>query len=112
MSELEDQISRILADPREMERISGLARSLMGGGEEPASDPGGGAFPDAGLLKKLSGMLQQDSGGKEAALLAAMRPWLSEKRRRKMDKAMQLARMAKLARLAMGEMGGGDDPPL
>ena len=33
MSELEDQISRILADPREMERISGLARSLMGGGD-------------------------------------------------------------------------------
>ena len=109
MSELEDQISRILSDPREMEKLTGLARSLMGG---DASAPDETPLPDPGLLQKLGNMLRQDSGGKEAALLAAMRPWLSEKRRRKMDRAVQLARMARLARLAMGQMGEGDDPPL
>ncbi len=42
----------------------------------------------------------------EQALLEAMRPYLSEKRRSKMDKAMKIARLAQIARLAMGEMGG------
>ena len=42
----------------------------------------------------------------EQALLAAMRPYLSEKRRRKMDRAMKLAQLARLARLAMGETEG------
>lgn len=112
MSELEDQINRILSDPGQMEMISGLARSLMGGGEDsaPASAPSPSAAPspDAGPLKKLSGMLQTGDKGKEAALLEAMKPWLSEKRRNKMDRAMKIARMARLARMAMGEMGGGD----
>ena len=112
MSELEDQISRILSDPGELEKLTGLARSLMGGGEAPSPAREAGPLPDARLLQKLGGLLQKEDGGREAALLAAMRPWLSEKRQRKMDRAMQLARMAKLARLAMGEMGGGDDPPL
>jgi hypothetical protein len=35
-----------------------------------------------------------------------MQPYLSEKRRSKMDKAIKLARMAKLAGFAMDEFGG------
>jgi len=42
----------------------------------------------------------------ERALLEAMKPYLSEKRRSKMDRAMKLAKLARIARLAMGEMGG------
>ena len=33
-----------------------------------------------------------------------MRPYLSEKRRGKMDRAMKLAKLARIARLAIGEM--------
>ena len=40
------------------------------------------------------------------ALLRAMQPYLSEKRRLKMDKALKLARLAKLAGFAMDELGG------
>ena len=49
------------------------------------------------------------SDSREQALLAAMKPYLSEKRRAKMDRAMQLAHMAKLAQLALSEAGGEDD---
>ena len=83
MSELEEQINRILSDPGQMEKLSGLASLLMGG--------------------------ESGEAGRETALLEAMRPWLSEKRRHKMDRAMQLAKMARIARLALGQMGGGDD---
>ena len=33
MSELEDKINGILGDPAQMEKIAGLAKSLMGGGD-------------------------------------------------------------------------------
>ena len=107
MGELEDRLNSILSDPGQMEKIAGLARSLMGG-ENPAPAP---PAPDAGLLKKLGGLMAQNAQapGREQALLAAMRPWLSEKRREKMDRALQLARMARIARIAMGELGGGND---
>ena len=107
MGELEDRLNSILSDPGQMEKIAGLARSLLGG-ESAAPEP---SAPDAGLLQKLGGLMAQNAQapGREQALLAAMRPWLSEKRREKMDRALQLARMARLARIAMGELGGGND---
>lgn len=115
MGELEDRISSILADPEQMEKISGLARSLMGGGPERDASA---ALPtelpfDPKLLGRLNSLM--NSGGgllREQALLEAMLPYLSEKRRYKMDRAIKLARFAKLARLALDEMGGegGNDP--
>lgn len=123
MSELEDKISGILGDPAQMEKITKLAQSLMGG--ESAGPPGGKDAPqppppgvdaaggfdldslgiDAGTIARISRLMQSGSAQnkEEQALLAAMRPYLSEKRRRKMDRAMKLAQLARLARLAMGE---------
>ena len=121
MSELEDRINSILADPEQMEQITKMARSLMGGGgagsnPEKESKTGpetlGGLGIDAASLQKLGRLLSRGESQKpqERALLEAMQPYLSEKRRSKMDKAIKLARLAKIARLAMGEMGGdGDD---
>ena len=108
MSELEEQINRILSDPGQMEKLTGLASLLMGG-ESGAAAPPPAPNLDPGLLQKLGGALGGGAAGKETALLEAMRPWLSEKRRHKMDRALQLAKMARIARLALGQMGGGDD---
>ena len=107
MSDLEDQISRVLNDPEQMSRITALANSLMGGGQAaPASAPTASeAVPGPELLAGLGRLLAAPAGGggDKAALLEAMKPWLSEARRQKLGRAMQLARMAKLARRAMGE---------
>ena len=114
MGELEDQLNSILSDPKQMEQIAGLARSLMGGGagpESPGTPAPGDPGIDPGLLKKLTRAMK-DGGGREQALLKAMQPYLSEKRRGKLDRALRLAKLARIARLAMGETGGGDDQPL
>ena len=118
MSELEDKINGILGDPAQMEKIAGLAKSLMGGGDsgdapaEKTKSAGGGLDS---LMQSLGGSdgaidpaLSSGAGEKkqERALLEAMKPYLSEKRRSKMDKAIKLARLASIARIAMGEMGG------
>lgn len=123
MSELEDKINAVLGDPKQMEQITKLAKSFMGGGSPgKAAEPepkGEDAFASLGIdgatLQRLGRLLRQGGGAKpqEQALLEAMRPYLSEKRRSKMDKAMKIARLAQIARLAMGEMeGDGGDQSL
>ena len=124
MSELEDKISEILGDSEQMAKITKLAQSLMGGEGTQSSAPAGAAdaggdstgaadgFDPAGLgidaetLGRISRLLSSGStqNREEQALLSAMRPYLSEKRRGKMDRAMKLAKLARIARLAMGEM--------
>ena len=68
MSELEDQLNSILSDPAQMEKIAGLARSLMGGEQEEAAPaaPLGELGLDAGLLQKLGrAMKSGGDGGRE-----------------------------------------------
>ena len=109
MSDFEDKLNQLLNDPKEMERFAGFAKSLMGGGE-PEPEEKAPDF-DPGLLKRISGLIGGGAGknSKDAKLLEAMRPYLSEKRRSKMDRAMKIARLAGLAELAAGEFGGDDD---
>lgn len=129
MSEWEDQINSILSDPEQMSRITELANSLLSGGgsagaaaeaDAAGSMPDlsrlaesfrGGGSADSALLGRLGRLLHsaRADNGREQALLEAMKPYLSEKRRSKMDRAMRLAHMAKLAQLAMGELGGEQD---
>ena len=113
MSELEEQLNSILSDPEQMEKIAGLARSLMSGGDSavPQKPPEGPGF-DAALLQKMSRLIQGGGEGREQALLKAMAPYLSEKRRGKLDRALRLARLARIARLAIGEAEGGDHEAL
>lgn len=109
MGELEDSINQVLGDPKQMEKIASLAKSLMGGGEDGAKPE----MPDFDpkLMQKISGLMNGDAikDGKDKKLLEAMRPYLSEKRRSRMDRAMKLAKMVRLASLAATEFGGDED---
>ena len=110
MSDFEDKLNKLLNDPDEMERFAGFAKSLMSGEESPKPEQSTALDIDPSILKNLSGMLSgKGSGGRDAKLLEAMRPFLSEKRRGKMDKAMKIARLAGIAELAAGQLGGDDD---
>ena len=48
----------------------------------------------------------QSTEDRGAVLLDALRPYLREDRRPKLDRALQIARMVKLVRAAMGAFGG------
>lgn len=134
MSELEDRLNSILNDPAQMDKITNLAKTLMGGeGSQPQRGPesgdqedglgglaglarsfmgdGDGGGLDPAALGKISRLIRESSGqdNEKKALLEAMKPYLSEKRRTKMDKALKIARLARIARLAMGEMGEDGD---
>ena len=108
MGELEDRLSSILNDPEQMRRISSLAQTLMGG-ESSASTGTAEGQGEEGLPGSLGSLLSPPrGGGDKAALLEALKPWLSEKRQKKLARAMRLAQMARLARFAMGDMGNGE----
>lgn len=106
MDDFGDKLNAILNDPAALARIGELAKSIMGGeaerGEpEPELDPG--------LISRVMGLLKRNGvKSEERALLEAMKPFLSERRREKMDKAMKLARLAGLAGIAAAEFGLGE----
>lgn len=108
MSEFEDMLGRILGDPAEMEKIAGLAAQLMGGDGGKSSE--GGEAPDMG--KMLSGLFSGElsSGGDKAALVEALGPYLKPQRRKKLEKALRIGRLAGLAERALKGMGDGDVP--
>ena len=108
-----------------------LARSLSG--EQPPKEaapalespaegettyvPVGETSPDlSAMLGKLDPKLiqvgldvirqVQNTEDRNAALLNALRPFLREERRARLDRALQIARMARLVRVALGSLGG------
>ena len=101
MDELSGQIRELLGDPKQMAQIMDLAQSLMGGAAPP---PAGEEAAPPPVPPRPA-----DSGGERQALLRALEAYLSEKRRRKLERAMRITRMAQLAKLALGEMGGAGD---
>lgn len=135
MAEFEDKLNAILGNQEAMGQIMALARSLSGEGAAPQPAPEGaqqaGAViegesyqvsdtpqpPDlSALLGQLDPrMLQagmeiirqvQSTEDRNAALLNALRPFLKEERRGRLDRALQIARMTKLVRAAIGAFGG------
>lgn len=120
MSEFDDKLNAILSSPQAMGQIMALADSLSDAGKKetdpppedstaPAQEPEA-AGPDLGSLGALA-QLMHDGGqedGKTAALLAALRPFLKEPRREKLDRAIQIARMTRLVRAALQGLKGGE----
>lgn len=108
MDGLEDKLNAILSDPEAMGKISEMAKSLFSGGEDA-----GDGRPDDGdesLIRRAGQLLRRDAlRPDETALLTALRPFLSEERRARLDRAIKIARLTSLARLA-GEFAdiGGD----
>lgn len=125
MSELENKLNTLLADPNTMAQVMQLAQSLqgqlgteseaaappppppseptssaLGGASEMLSQLTGGLDPD--LLRRLLPVMQQmnrKESTEASALLYALRPFLREERRDKVERAAQLARLVHLAKV-------------
>ena len=129
MDEIGEKLDALLNDPKQFGKIAQLASSILGDGGaclpppspriEDMGDGGGKQAPpsapepeldvDMGQLRRMMSALR--GGGHDSAnrhLLEAMKPYLAEKRRRKIDRAMKLARLASLAELAAEDLEGDD----
>lgn len=125
MAGFEEQLNNILGNQEAMNQIMALARSLSGDQPEaPALEEPQDTYqaPEAPLpdLSELLGqvdpsMIQtgmevlrqiQGTEDRSAALLNALRPFLREEKQARLDRALQIARMTKLVRAALGALGG------
>ena len=131
MAEFEEKLNSILGNEKAMGQIMALARSLSGENgtqgdgtqsaeEVPAqspeqSDSSDGTWDLSSLLGQIDPRMLQigvqvlreypSTDDRNAALLSALRPFLREERRARLDRAQQIARMTRLIRVALTAMG-------
>lgn len=117
MDEMEQKLNSILGNPEMMSQIMNMAQAL--GGKEtpepvnepafmPQSNPLQGALGgiDPGTIQKIVGIAQQAGIDRnQQNLLKALRPYLSEHRIIKLEKAMRAAKIAGVATTALGGAG-------
>lgn len=131
-----EKLNAILADPDAMGKILSLAQSLEGepaAGEqedkgqeetdrpgEPAAEPPdlsgllsaftGGKSLDPRLLKLGGRLLSEWSrpDDRRTALLAALRPYVKPERYAKVDRAIQIAKLSRLIRVALAAFREGE----
>jgi len=136
MSELEDKLNKILSSPAEMEKIMTIARSLSGslGAQSPGESPAAGSAPagaapasggqgldlgsiasglkdiDPKIFRLATRLINEYMSEKndKVALLNAIKPYLKEDRRQKIDRAAEIAKLARLAKVALHEFSGGE----
>ncbi|MGI6497660.1 MAG: hypothetical protein ACOX0U_02255 [Oscillospiraceae bacterium] len=136
MSDFEDKLNQVLSSPDTMEQIMSLARSLGAGNNQsppfpvpdpqqdsssaPAATPNllsllGGGSGDGGVDPKMMGILLRAASAwnepddQKVALLNALRPFLKPERQEKINHAMQIAKISRVIRIALGVLKGGDD---
>ncbi len=112
MDDLQNKISALFSSPESMEQIRNLAQSLAGGSGQATAPPTTEQTPqqpvtDTRMLQLLSRAAGELSHPSEASsIIYALRPYLSADRASKIDKAMNIARMAKIAKNLIPEVGG------
>lgn len=131
MSEFEDKLQSILGNPEAMGQIMSIAQSITGNSnesgasseEDPAppesSDPAAGdalsmlGNLDPRLVRMGMRLLSEynSSDDRKVALLTALQPFVREERYAKVDKAIQIAKLAHIIRVALDTFrkGDGDD---
>ena len=112
MEGLEQLLQGVLSDPEAMQKIMGLAQSLGSKNATPSEEDVPASqtspVPDLSALKELSGIVEKAQiDSRQQALLNALSPYMSSQRIRKLQRAMQAARMAELAREMLGSQNGG-----
>lgn len=104
MDDLNAKISEVLSDPESMKQLSQLA-SMLGSepglhsdAEKPSTEPPSIPGTESlAMMTRLAPMLGSIGAEDDTTrLLSAIRPFLSDDRRKKLDEASKLLRMMKL----------------
>ena len=90
-----DNIAQMLGSlsDAEFQSLRDAAQSLLGGAEQPRAQTQDGIDPE--MLAKLSRVMQAMRQGSDtrSQLIGALKPYLSEPRRKRADEVMQMLRM-------------------
>jgi hypothetical protein len=101
MDDLNQKLTEILNDPESMNRVREMAESILSDNakkDEP-EDPsflGNLDGAELGNIMSIVSKLNQKNDDPRTALLAALKPHLSERRREKVDTAIKILRLLEL----------------
>ncbi|MEE0958194.1 MAG: hypothetical protein UH734_08990 [Ruminococcus sp.] len=101
MADMQEQISQILNDPEAMRQVQSLGQRLglnvtppAQSSPPPVQESGGDV---SRMLTSLAPMLSRSAANDEtAALLNALRPFLSEEKCKRLDQAQRMMKLIKL----------------
>ena len=111
MSELEEKLGALLANPQLMQQISSLVQAMgqPSPSPPPPTPPQQPPEPDLSQLQGLASLLQSNRiDTNQQALLRALSPYLSPWRVGKLERAMRASKMAGLASVFL--RGDGQSP--
>jgi hypothetical protein len=126
LSEFEDKLQAILGDSQAMDQILSLAQSITGASPEPQapapqpetetesepeaqeSSPLGDLDPRLLQLGMRLLSAYHDQDDQKAALLTALRPFVRKERYAKVDRAVRVARLSRVLRVALDAFRGGE----
>lgn len=111
MSELEEKLGALLANPQLMQQISSLVQAMgqPSPSPPPPTPPQQPSEPDFSQLQGLASLLQSNRiDTNQQALLTALAPYLSPVRMGKLERAMRASKMAGLASVFL--RGDGQSP--
>lgn len=108
MGDFEEKLESILNNPQAMQQIMAMAQSFGGAQQNTVAEtPAHTSQPelqiDPQLLSGITALLGQydKNDDNRTNLLNALRPFVKEKRYTKIDRAIQIAKLSRLARAAL-----------
>ena len=96
MENLEEKILGILNDPQAMEQVLSAAKSLGLSPDDASDTPPAAPLPVMELLQKAGA-----PDHRQEALMHALVPYLKPQRRKKLERALRLAKLSHLAGFAL-----------
>lgn len=95
MSEMQDAINQILSNPEAMKQVQSLGEQLGLSKPEPPK-PAAPQNELSGALQSLAPLMQGGADDDISRLFAALRPFLGEEKRRKLDQAQRLMKLIRV----------------
>jgi hypothetical protein len=116
VNELEGMINGLLSNPGEMKKLMDAAGKILNSndinsnGKEAFEDSvyDRGRPPDEETILAARRNVSEDPKRDKKKLVEALKPWLSEKRRYRLDKALMLAKVVHIVGAAAFGEGGGE----
>lgn len=116
MADFSELLGQVMSNPQMMNQLASMAQSLglQGNSPPPASTTPQNmsmpeSSPDPRVLMQSLMQMSKNMGGNERqlALIQALKPFVSPERARKLDRAIQIAQMSRLAEQALGTFSSG-----
>lgn len=105
MDDISEKLAELLNDPSGMEKIKGMAQSLLFEEKPKENEEVLPADLDIGAITRVLGMMKQGSNDdSRVRLLLALKPNLSPDRQAKVDSAIKILKLIELAPL-LGDLG-------